>query len=112
MEHPITRTTCVRATPSYFDAFPFWANAAWGIGALAAVLGSVLLLTRSGRAVASFLISLVAMLIMVTYTLVLAEVTVADLMGPVATLMSVAIVIVAIFLLWYSRRMRISGHLR
>ena len=52
------------------------------------------------------------MLIMVTYTLVLAEVTVADLMGPVATLMSVAIVIVAMFLLWYSRRMRISGHLR
>ncbi len=96
----------------YFDAFPFWANAAWGIGALAAVLGSVLLLARSGRAVASFLISLVAMLIMVAYTLGLAEVTVADLMGPVAALMSVAIVIVAAFLLWYSRRMRILGHLR
>lgn len=44
---------------AYFESFPFWMNAAWGVGVIGGVAGSVLLLACSRSAFPTLVISLI-----------------------------------------------------
>lgn len=97
---------------AYFMSFPLWANASWAVAVWAAVVGSLLLLMRSEWAVAALAISLTAMLLNVLYGFVLADIRMHQVAGPTALAFSSVIVIFALLLLHYARRMRDAGVLR
>lgn len=48
----------VDAVIAYFDAYPLWADIAWGLGVWGSVAGSILLLMKSRHAALAFLVSI------------------------------------------------------
>lgn len=93
----------------YFYSFPAWTVAAWAIAVWGSLIGSILLLMRSRRAVAAFVISFVAMVITSIQNFILSEVTLSDIMGPGAAIFSAVIFVVAFLLIWYARAMSRRG---
>lgn len=97
---------------AYFTSFPAWVVAFWAIAVWSALLGSILLLLRRGAAVPVFAVSFIAMLVTMGQNYLLADVSPSDISGAGATWFTLAICLVALGLLLYSRRMRSSGVLR
>ncbi|MCP5038614.1 MAG: hypothetical protein GY945_13565 [Rhodobacteraceae bacterium] len=97
---------------AYLDAVPAWAGALWALGVWAGVAGAILLLLRSRFAGTAFAISLVGMVGNLAYGLGLSEVSMLDIAGPFAMTFSVAILLIAIGLWLYARRMTRAGVLR
>ena len=79
------------------------------MGVWGAVLGSILLLLRSRHAVAAFLISFVGMAGNLIYGLLISETPMTAMASAGAMVFMIAIVIVAVLLIIYSRRMRDAG---
>lgn len=94
----------------YFYGFPTWFIAFWAIAVWGSVVGSALLLLRIRWAGAAFLVSLLAMIPTSVYSFGLSEG--ASLVGASGVVFTVAIYVVAIFLLLYSRAMCRRGVLR
>lgn len=90
----------------YFYGFPPWVVASWAIGVWGGVLGSLLLLFRSHWAVLMFWLSLLATLATALHTLVMAEVSMMDIAGTFALVFSIAIIIIAAAVVWYTRWMQ------
>ena len=106
----------------YFNSFPAWTVAAlaiaawaiavWAIAVWAAVLASVLILMRRAWAVPVMQISFAAMVIVTLQNYVLAEVTMADVVGPGAAAFAALIFVVTALLVWYVMVQRRAGRLR
>lgn len=97
-------------TIDYLDAMPVWAIAAWALGVWGALLGSMLLLVRSGWAATAFAASLGGLALTTIYQVMADE---PPAMSSGVNLAITAIIwIVAIALLWLSFRMRARGVLR
>jgi hypothetical protein len=93
---------------AYLDAMPLYANIGWGLGVWAGVAGAILLLLRSRFAVHAFAASLIGMALSFAYQLFVTP-------PPPemdSKLMSLAIVLVGVLLLWYALRQRSTGVLR
>jgi hypothetical protein len=92
------------------DAMPVWAHAAWAVGVWGALLGSILLLLRSRHAFTAFVLSVAGLAV----STVAQQITgLPDTMKTDGMLaMSVAIWVIAIALVFYSRRMQGEGVLR
>lgn len=97
-------------TIDYLDAMPVWAIAVWALGVWSALLGSVLLLVRSGWAVTAFAASLLGLGLSTVYQ------TVSNAPPAMETGVNLAVMvivwIVAVALLWFSIGMRARGVLR
>lgn len=96
---------------AWFDALPVWLNLFWALGVWGAILGSILLLMRSRLAALSFSISLIGIIVNISYT-VAGGSAVIEMMGTRAMAFSAAIIIVALALWLYARAMLRSGVLR
>ncbi len=96
----------------YFTDFPAWANVAWTLGVWGAISGALLLLFRSRFAAVAFAISLLGMAGNVVYGLGVSEVSMLDVAGGFAMTFTLAILIIAVALLVYARRMTRAGVLR
>lgn len=96
----------------YFTSFPVWINATWAIGVWGAVLGSILLLMRRKWAEPVLWLSVAGMIVTSVQNIFLADTSLLDLMGPVATTFSVVILLVGVLLALYARWMRRIGVLR
>ncbi|MEE4162443.1 MAG: hypothetical protein V2I25_08015 [Woeseiaceae bacterium] len=83
-------------------AVPAWATSMTAIATTAGVLGCLLLLLRKRLAVPFFAVSLVALVLQDLYTFVLAD-TLA-VFGSQPLIIQVVVFVVALLLLWYSRR--------
>jgi hypothetical protein len=99
------------AQRAYFDSFPGWADAAWAFGVWGALLGSLLLLLRSGYAVLSFGLSLAGMVVAFGYQYLLSTPPAENTSGMMIGV-QIVIWIVAIFLLVYAVKMKGRGVLR
>lgn len=97
---------------AFFYSFPTWVIIAWAVAIMSAVLGSIYLLLRSSVAQALFWLSLVAMLVTAFQNYFLSEVTMSDVVGPMALAFSAAIVIITILLALYARWLTRRGVLR
>jgi hypothetical protein len=97
---------------NYFYGFPSWVVLSWGLGVWAALLGSVLLLARSGHAVLVFALSFLGMVATSSYSYLLSGVDVGALIGPIATWFSLLVMVVGLGLIVYARAMRRRGVLR
>ena len=90
--------------------FPDAVIVAWAVGAWGAAIGSILLLARNRFAVHAFGLSLLGLVANTGYILALG---VPEAMKtPAMTAMTIAVWIIAVFLLLYSIRMRRAGVLR
>lgn len=97
---------------AYFTSFPTWAGAAWALGVWGAIAGALLLLFRSRFAGTAFAVSLLGMIGTMVYGLVLSEIPMLDVAGGFAMTFTLAILIIAVGLLVYARRMTKAGVLR
>lgn len=93
---------------AYLDSFPAWTHAFWALGVWGAVLGSILLLTRSRQAVWAFAASLLGLAVTQFYRLLAPQ---PDWVGEDLAL-NLTLWSVATFLLIYAASMRNKGVLR
>ena len=96
------------AQRAWLDASPAWTAAAWAFGVWGALLGSVLLLTRSRHAFWAFVVSLAGLAVSTIYQHVISPMPGAGFMS----MLMIAIWIIALGLLYYAYRMRANGVLR
>jgi len=92
------------------NSLPSWYNYIFGVAVIAGVLGALLLLLRKKIAIPVFGISLLAVLAQMGYWLFATEVM--DVMGMVSVVMPLIVIIVAIFLYFYSKGAALKGWLR
>ena len=95
---------------AFLEQFPTWAVAVWAISVFAAFLGSIFLITRKLKSETFFYVSLVGLAIMTFRNFVVEDG--AAIMGNDALIMTTVIVVIAIFLALYSRRMAAQGFLK
>lgn len=94
----------------YFNNFPAWATSFWALGVWGAFAGSILLLLRRRIAFHAFAVSIIGLIGSSFYQ---RSVDIPDsLQTTGATIFLAAIWVVALFLLYYSRRMTNAGILR
>ena len=91
----------------YFYGFPSWAVAGWALAVWIGLAGTVGLLLRRKWSFVAFSISLAGLALSSLYTLVLTNGL--EIMGSTATVMTVIIWVVSIFLVWYSRQQANRG---
>jgi hypothetical protein len=94
---------------AYFESFPMWMEAVWGIGVWGAVAGSLLLLLRRNWAFPAFLASLIAFVIGVVYGQISGGNAV---MGSTGLIFSAVIFLLGLGFVLYSRAMARRGVLR
>lgn len=94
---------------AYFESYPVWMEAVWGIGVWGAVAGSVLLLLRMKWAFHAFLASLIAFAISVVYGQTSGG---NALMGSTGMIFSGLIFLLGLGFVLYSRAMTRRGLLR
>lgn len=97
-----------QAVIAYMDGFPIWASFGWGLGVWAALVGSLLLLARSGHAVLAFLLSLVGMALSFGYQAT-GPAKPAGMGGGGGDYMPLVIIAVGVALFLYARTMRTKG---
>jgi hypothetical protein len=81
---------------------PAWATAAFAVGVFGGVLGCILLLLRKKQAKLLFQISLLGIIVQMIYNFFIANIT--EVYGPLAMIMPIMILIIALFLLSYARQ--------
>jgi hypothetical protein len=96
----------------YFYGYPSWAVAGWAVGVWLALAGSLLLLLRNASSLWAFIISFAGIVVASVYSFGLAELRMTDVVGSEALIFTAAIILFALFLIWYARRMKIAGVLR
>ncbi len=88
----------------YFYNFPTWVNISWGIATIGGAFGSLLLLLKQKLAFSFFAVSLVGLLVTTLHNYVLSNGY--ELMGGIGpVIFSIAIFVIALFLVIYSRSM-------
>ena len=87
----------------YVANMPLWANIGYGFGVWGSVAGSVLMLLRSRHAVTAFLISLVGAVVSFSGQ---------ALAGVLQPAEPTVILVVIVFLWWYTRRQTAAGVLK
>ena len=101
MRHPAVMDGADPAMVAAIDASPAWANVAWGLGVWGALAGSILLLARRRLAVTAFALSFLGLIVVGGYEFAAGM--------PVNIPQTVAIWLIALFLLWYSRAKAKAG---
>ncbi len=84
------------------ESLPTWYTAVFAIAVFAGILGSILLFLQKKAATPLFLISLLAVLIQMGYWLL--GTNAREVMGNQAAFMPVTVIIVAVFLYFFSRK--------
>ena len=82
----------------------------FAVAVFGGLFGCILLLLRKALATLIFIISLVAVLIQMLYSLLMTNAS--EVMGPVAIIMPIVVIAIAAFLVWYSKRATSKGWLR
>ena len=93
-----------------YENVPAWVTAVFAIAVFAGALGSLLLLMRNALAVPVFALSFAAIVVQMFHNLFIAD-TVSVMGAPAATL-PILVIVIALFLLWYSQTARKKGWLR
>ena len=91
-------------------AIPAWATSMTAIATTFGVLGSILLLLRRKLSTVVYAISLVALIIQNIYTFGMTETL--TVFGTTPLLIQSAVMLIAVFLVWYSRQAGAKGWMR
>ncbi len=96
------------AEQAFYHASPAWATAAFAIAVFAGAAGCLALLLRKKWATTLFIVSLLAVIAQQVYTYIISSDGL-TLFGENQLVMPIFIVILAIFLVWYSRKAKANG---
>lgn len=91
------------AMRDYVAAMPTWAHIGWSLGVWGSALGSLMMLLRSRHAITAFLVSLLG---------ALASFGAQARAGVLETGIAATVIVIIVFLLWYSRNEAAKGVLR
>ena len=86
---------------------PAWAIAAFAIAVFAGALGCISLLLRKSWAKPLFLLSLIGIVVQMIYNLFISKAM--EVYGPGAALMPILVIVVGLFLVWYSKKAFTKG---
>jgi hypothetical protein len=81
---------------------PAWATAAFAVAVFGGILGSLGLLLRKKWAKSLFILSLLGIIVQMTYNLFISKAM--EVYGPGAVIMPILVLFVGVFLLWYSKK--------
>jgi hypothetical protein len=99
------------AALAWMDAFPIYAKVGWALGVWGGLLGAILLLMRSRYAVWAFAVSMLGIVLSIGWQIVAAPpLSGAD--SGMYKVMPYVIILLGLFLLWYSRTMEQRDVLR
>ena len=96
------KATLPEAERALYENIPTWVTAAFAIAVFAGLLGSIFLLARKKAARFVFLISLIAILAQMSYSLFMSKA--AEVYGPGGVIMPVMVILIGVFLLMYSKK--------
>ena len=100
------------AVLAWVDRFPLYAQIGWGLGVWMGLLGAVLLLLRNRWAVWSYVLSLIGAILGLGYQIALAPALPGAHETPLMKAIPYVVILIAAFLVWYSRSMEKKGVLR
>jgi hypothetical protein len=92
-----------------YENVPLWLNIVFAIAVFGGALGSLLLLLKKKIAIPVFAVSLIAVIAQMIYNLFLSRIS--EVYGPGAMIMPIMVVFIAIFLVWYSKKVFTKGWL-
>ncbi|MDN3638216.1 hypothetical protein QWY82_05250 [Simiduia curdlanivorans] len=98
------------AHQALYTEAPDWLNAAFGIAVIGGTLGSIMLLLKNIFAVILYSLSLLGVLAQNSYSFFMSDTF--AVLGSEAMIMPIAVIIIALFLMWYSLQMKCLGLLR
>jgi hypothetical protein len=110
MTSPEAIAAMPQAEQALYNNTPIWATSAFAIAVFAGVAGSVLLLLRKSIAFPVFGISLAGIIIQMSYWLLMTN-SIA-VYGPGGVTMPIMVIIIGIFLVWFSSMAKAKGWLR
>ncbi|WP_299109490.1 hypothetical protein [uncultured Tenacibaculum sp.] len=90
------------AERALYENVPAWVTAAFAIAVFGGALGCILLLLRKKTAKLLFLISLIAIIVQMTYNLFMSKAS--EVYGPGGMIMPIMVIIIGVFLLLYSKK--------
>lgn len=97
---------------AWMDAFPVYAKIGWALGVWGGLLGAILLLMRSRYAVWAFAVSMVGIILSIGWQLAAAPPLPGATNSPMAKIIPIVVILIGLFLLWYSRNAEKKGVLR
>lgn len=97
------------AERTLYDNIPSWVTAAFAIAVFGGLIGSAFLLMRKKLARPMFLISLIAIIVQMSYNLFMSRA--AEVYGPGSVIMPIMIIVIGVFLLMYSKKTIAKGWL-
>ena len=90
------------AERALYDNVPAWVTAAFAIAVFGGLLGCILLLMKKKAAKTVFLVSLIAIIVQMTYNLFMSKAV--EVYGPGGAIMPIMVIAIGVFLLLYSKR--------
>jgi hypothetical protein len=95
------------AEQALYENIPAWVTGAYAIAVFGGALGCILLLLRRKLASSLFLISLVGIVVQMSYNIFMSRAI--DVYGPGGITMPAMIILIGIFLLWYAKKKTAAG---
>lgn len=89
---------------------PAWVTAAYALAVFGGALGCILLLLRKKLATFVFIISFASIVVQMTYNLFMSKA--AEVYGPGGVIMTLMVIVIGAFLVWYSKNMEKKGILQ
>ena len=86
---------------------PAWVTAAFALAVFGGTIGCILLLLRKKLATLILIISLLCIIARMSFYFIMKNAS--EVYGPVDMFMTALVLIVAIFLVWYSKKMEVNG---
>lgn len=90
-----------------FESTPIWLKDVYGIAVFSGAIGCVLLLMRKSLAIPAFAISLITVVIQMSYSFFMTEAI--EVYGIIALMMPLVVIAICIFLIWYAKRAKSLG---
>ena len=90
-----------------YSDIPAWVTAAFALAVFGGLLGCLLLLLRKKLATFVFIISLIGIIVQMTYNVFMSKA--AEVYGPGNMIMPLMVIVIGTFLIWYSKRMHVQG---
>jgi len=95
------------AEQALYQNIPAWVTGAYAIAVFGGALGCILLLLRKKLAGSLFLISLVGIVLQMSYNIFMSKA--ADVYGPGDMIMPAMVMLIGIFLFWYAKKKTATG---
>lgn len=93
-----------------YESTPVWLKVFYGIAVFGGTLGCIVLLLRKKLSIQLFAISLIAIIIQMSYSLFMTNAI--EVYGIISAIMPVVVIGIGVFLVWYSRRSKNIGWIK